>query len=249
MAIVQDLVDHHGFEGRYARVRRFVPRLRVSTPKPSGIIETAPGEEAQVDNGEGPMVRDATSGTYKRTRLLVLTLRYSRKSARLLTWRLSSQRWAALHEEAFRPRSGTPRSIVLDNLREGVLTPDVYDAQLNPLYRDVLAHYGVVALPCRVRAPDRKGKVESGIGHTQRTPLKGLRFETMEAAQTRLDQWEGRWADTRIHGTTKRQVSAMDAEERPHLQPPRSRRFATIATSRASCIATAASKWRPRTTA
>ena len=219
MAIWQDLVDQHGFDGRYASVRRFVGRLRVTTPEPAGIIETAPGEEAQVDYGEGPMVRDATSGKYKRTRLFVLTLGYSRKSVRLLTWRSSSQRWAALHEEAFRRLGGTTRIVVLDNLREGVLTPDVYDAQLNPLYRDVLAHYGVVALPCRVRDPDRKGKVESGIGHTQRTPLKGLRFETMEAAQAYLDQWELRWADTRIHGTTKRQVSAMFAEERPHLQP------------------------------
>jgi transposase len=219
MAIWQDLVDHHGFDGRYASVRRFVGRLRVTTPEPAGIIETAPGEEAQVDYGEGPMVRDPVRGKYKRTRLFVLTLGYSRKSVRLLTWRSSSQRWAALHEEAFRRLGGTVRVIVLDNLREGVLTPDVYDAQLNPLYRDVLAHYGVVALPCRVRDPDRKGKVESGIGHTQRTPLKGLRFETLEAAQAYLDQWESRWADTRIHGTTKRQVSVMFTEERPHLQP------------------------------
>jgi transposase len=107
--------------------------------------------------------------------------------------------------------------VVLDHLREGVVQPDIYDPTINPLYRDVLAHYDVVALPCRVRDPDRKGKVESGIGHTQKTPLRGQRFETIEAAQAYLDQWETRWADTRIHGTTKRQVSAMFAEERPHL--------------------------------
>lgn len=220
MAIWQDLVDQHGFDGRYASVRRYVRRVRGGVPlEAAGIIETAPGEEAQVDYGEGPMVRDPVNETLKRTRLFVLTLGYSRKSVRLLTWRSSSQQWAALHEVAFRRLGGTPRVIVLDNLREGVLKPDVHDAQLNPLYRDVLAHYGVVALPCRVRDPDRKGKVESGIGHTQRTPLKGLRFETLEAAQAYLDQWEVRWADTRIHGTTKRQVSAMFAEERPHLQP------------------------------
>ena len=41
----------------------------------------------------------------------------------------------------------------------------------------------------------------------------------MDAAQAYLNQWETRWADTRIHGTTKRHVSAMFAEERPHLQP------------------------------
>jgi hypothetical protein len=34
-----------------------------------------------------------------------------------------------------------------------------------------------------------------------------------------LDHWEERWADTRIHGTTKRQVAAMFAEERPALLP------------------------------
>jgi transposase len=220
MAIWQDLVDGHGFAGRYASVRRFVHAQRVAAaPDPSGIIITAPGEEGQVDYGEGPMVRHPTTGKYVRTRLFALTLGYSRKSVRLLTWRSSSQRWAELHEQAFRRLGGTVRVIVLDNLREGVLQPDVYDPTLNPLYRDVLAQYGVVALPCRVRDPDRKGKVESAIGHAQKTPLRGLRFETLEAAQAYLDHWEARWADTRIHGTTKRQVNAMFAEERPHLGP------------------------------
>ena len=77
------------------------------------------------------------------------------------------------------------------------------------LYRDVLKHYGAVALPCQVQDPDRKGKVESGVGHAQKTPLKGLRFESLQEAQTYLDRWEERWANTRIHGTTKRQVAAM----------------------------------------
>ena len=47
----------------------------------------------------------------------------------------------------------------------------------------------------------------------------GERFETLEAAQAYLDRWEEHWADTRIHGTTKRQVAAMFAEERPALGP------------------------------
>jgi len=61
--------------------------------------------------------------------------------------------------------------------------------------------------------------VESGVAHAQKTPLKGLRFESLEEAQTYLDHWEARWADTRIHGTTKRQVAVMFAEERPFLLP------------------------------
>jgi transposase len=220
MAIWQDLVDGHGFAGRYASVKRFVRKLCGSpAPEARVVIETAPGEEAQVDYGTGPMVRDPESGKYRRTRLFVLTLGHSRKSVRLLVFRSSSRVWAELHEKAFRRLGGATRVVVLDNLREGVITPDIYDATLNPLYRDVLKHYGAVALPCRVRDPDRKGKVESGVGHAQKTPLKGQRFESLEQAQAYLDHWEERWADTRIHGTTKRQVAAMFAEEKPALLP------------------------------
>jgi transposase len=219
-AIWQDLVSDHGFAGSYQTVKRFVRKIRGSQrPQAAGIILTPPGEEAQVDYGSGPMVRHPQSGKYRRSRLFVLTLGYSRKSVRLLTWRSSARIWAELHEKAFRRLGGCPRVVVLDNLKEGVLLPDIHDPTLNPLYRDVLAHYAVVALPCRIKDPDRKGKVESGIGHTQKTPLKGMRFESLEEAQAYLDRWEQRWADTRIHGTTKRQVAAMFAEEKPHLLP------------------------------
>ncbi len=220
MAIWQDLISDHGFAGSYQTVKRFLRKLRgPQGPEATGIILTAAGEEAQVDYGSGPMVRDPQNGKYRRTRLFVLTLGYSRKSVRLLVWRSSARMWAELHEKAFRRLGGCPRVVVLDNLKEGVAVPDIYDPIVNPLFRDVLAHYGVVALPCRIQDPDRKGKVESGIGHTKRTPLKGLRFESLEEAQTYLDRWEQRWADTRIHGTTKRQVAAMFAEEKPHLLP------------------------------
>jgi transposase len=220
MGIWQDLVDRHGFMGGYQSVKRFVRKLRVSvSPEARVIIETRPGEECQVDYGTGPMVRDPDSGKYRRTRLFVLTLGSSRKCVRLLAFRSSARVWAELHEKAFRRLGGSPRVVVLDNLREGVLSPDFYDPGLNPLYRDVLAHYGVTALPCKVRDPDRKGKVESGVAHAQKTPLKGKKFESLEEAQAYLDHWEEQWADKRIHGRTKRQVAAMFAEEKPFLQP------------------------------
>lgn len=220
MGIWQDLVDRCSFGASYQSVRRFIRRLRPNaSPEACAVIETAPGEEAQVDYGTGPMARDPRSGKYRRMRMFVMTLGYSRKSVRLLVFRSSSQTWAELHEQAFRRLGGCPKVVVLDNLREGVLTPDIHDPTLNPLYRDVLKHYHVVALPCRIQDPDRKGKVESGVGHAKKTPLKGLRFESPAEAQSHLDHWEARWADTRIHGTTKRQVAAMFAEERPALQP------------------------------
>jgi len=147
-------------------------RLRGTAPAEARVvITTAPGEEGQVDyGGKGPMVRDATTGKYRRVRLFVLTLGYSRKCVRLLTWRSSAQIWAELHERAFRRLGGTVKVIVLDNLSEGVLTPDIYDPALNPLYRDVLAHYGVVALPCRVRDPIAKGKSRPASATRRRRP-------------------------------------------------------------------------------
>src|SRR5664279_1788688 len=217
-AIWQDLVCECGFASSYQSVQRFVRKRRgAQVPEARVVIVTAPGQEAQVDYGTGPMVRDPHSRKYQRTRLFVMTLGCSRKSVRLLTFRSSSRIWAELHEQAFRRLGGATRIVVLDNLREGVLVPDIYDPALNPLYRDVLAHYGVVALPCRVGDPDRKGKVEAGVGHAQKTPLRGLRFDTLAEAQAYLDRWETRWADTRIHGTTKRQVAVMFAEEQPAL--------------------------------
>ena len=171
MAIWQDLVSEYSFTSSYQSVQRFVRKLRgTQAPEARVVIVTAPGQEAQVDYGSGPMVRDPETGKYRRTRLFVMTLGCSRKSVRLLTFRSSARIWAELHERAFRRLGGAPRLVVLDNLREGVRVPDIYDPVLNPLYRDVLAHYGAVAMPCRIQDPDRKGKVESGVGHTQKTP-------------------------------------------------------------------------------
>jgi transposase len=216
--IWQDLVDDHGFASSYESVKRFARQVRGTRAREAHpTIVTGPGEEGQVDYGEGPMVRDPNTGRYRRTRLFVFTRGFSRKSVWLLTFRSSSRIWCELHEQAFSRLGGAPRTVVLDNLKEGVLKPDVFDPELNPLYRDMLSHHGAVALPARVRHPDRKGKVERAVDHAQGGPLKSMRFESLEEAQAYLDRWSARWADTRIHGTTKRQVAAMFDEERPEL--------------------------------
>src|SRR6202171_4056859 len=81
VAIWQDLVDDHGFPARYASVRRFVVALRGSTPTDARVVITAaPGEEGQVDYGEGPMVRHPETGKYRRAPLLVLTQGNQRKT-------------------------------------------------------------------------------------------------------------------------------------------------------------------------
>jgi hypothetical protein len=64
-------------------VKRFVRKLTARpAPQAHPVIHTRPGEEGQVDYGEGPMVRHPESGKYVRTRLFVFTLAHSRKSVR-----------------------------------------------------------------------------------------------------------------------------------------------------------------------
>ena len=64
MSIWQELVDQHGFTGAYEGVKRFVRKLRgTQSPEARAIIQTAVGEESQVDYGTGPMVRDPQTGS------------------------------------------------------------------------------------------------------------------------------------------------------------------------------------------
>lgn len=219
MAIYQDLVDHHGFTGAYNSVKRFARKLRHREPEQFDCLAFLPGEEMQVDYGEGALTRVPGTARYRKPRLFVATLRYSRRSFRCVVWRSSQQTWARLHEQAWRHFGGSCRYVVLDNLKEGVLKPDLYEPELNPVYAAALAHYGVVADPARVRDPNRKGTVEHAIGHTQATALKGRRFETIDEQNTFLEHWEAKWAASRIHGSERRQVRAMFEEEKPHLQP------------------------------
>lgn len=215
-SIYQDLVETHGFSHKYNSVKRFVRCLKAREPERFDVLEFLPGEEAQVDYGQGaPTLYKLNK--YKRPYLFVMTLKYSGKSFRKVVWRTSQEVWARLHEEAFRSFGGCPQYVVLDNLKEGVITPDIYEPVLNPVYAAMLAHYGVVAQPCRVADPNRKGTVESAIQHTQGTALKGRKFETIEAQNTWLAHWEQRWAAPRIHRRKKRQVLEMYFEEKPHL--------------------------------
>jgi len=218
VAIYQDLVEMHGFAHRYNSVKRYVRKLRTKAPERFDFLEYGPGEEAQVDYGEGAPTL-LPNGKYKKPYLFVMTLKYSGKAFRKVVWKTSQEIWAKLHEEAFRAFGGCPKYVVLDNLKEGVIAPDYYEPTLNKVYAAVMAHYGVVAQPCRVRDPNRKGSVERAIQHTQDTALKGKKFETIEKQNEWLAHWEERWAAPRIHGRKKRQVQAMYLEEKPHLLP------------------------------
>ncbi|MBK7171225.1 MAG: IS21 family transposase [Gammaproteobacteria bacterium] len=217
MAIYWDLVDEYDFAHRYNSVKRFVRDAEGAGPGALRCAGAHPVRRRRSTSAGAPTL--AANGKYRRPHLFVMTLKYSGKSFRKVVWKADQETWARLHEEAFRAFGGSVAYVVLDNLKQGVIRPDLYAPELNPVYAALLGHYGAVADPARVGDPDRKGTVENAIQHTQSTALKGRRFGSIEAQNAYLAHWEERWAAPRIHGRKKRQVLAMYAEERAHLEP------------------------------
>jgi transposase len=219
MGIYQDLVDFHGFKHAYNSVKRFVAKLKDKEPDRFDVLDHyLPGEECQVDYGLGAPTKHPTSGKYRKPYLFVMVSKHSGKAYRRVVWNTNQKVWAQLHEEAWISFGGSFKYVVLDNLKEGVIKPDLYQPKLNPVYAAMVAHYGVVPDPAKPVTPDRKGSVENGVKHAQNTALKGKKFESLEEQNKYLEHWEERWASTRIHGRKKQQVMAMHIAEKPHLQ-------------------------------
>jgi transposase len=72
-----------------------------------------------------------------------MTLKYSGKSFRNTAWKMDQETWAQLHEEAFQSFGGTVQYVVLDNLKQGVIKPDLHEPELNAVGKSV----GLGALP------------------------------------------------------------------------------------------------------
>jgi transposase len=223
--IHQDLTAAHGFTGSYYSVRRFVRHLEEVRELPFRRLECGPGEEAQVDFGTGaPLVRP--NGTRRRTHVFRIVLSHSRKGYSEAVLRQTTDDFLRCLENAFGHFGGVPQRLVLDNLRAAVRKADWYDPELNPKVRSFAQHYGVVLLPTRPYTPRHKGKVERGVDYVQDNALKGRTFAGLDDENRFLLDWERTVADTRLHGTTRRQVGAhFLTAERPALQPLPAERF------------------------
>ncbi len=226
--IYQDLVGEHAFTGSYYSVRRMVRRLSGPVSLPLRRMECAPGEEAQVDFGTGaPIVIAAgealpvgVRSRRRRTHVFRIVLSHSRKAYSEAVYRQTTEEFIRCLENAFRHFGGVPRTLVIDNLRAAVTQADWFDPQLNPKVRSFCEHYGTVVLPTRPYTPRHKGKVERAIGYVKNNALKGRTFERLADQNRHLREWEQTVADTRIHGTTRRQVGQVfQSVERTALQP------------------------------
>ena len=215
--IHRELRDGFGFGGSYQSVKRFAAQIRQTQPQRVHRLESAPGEEAQIDFGQGPMVKD-TQGKKRRTHILRVVLSFSRKGYSEAVLSQNTETFLRSLENAFRHFGGVPKVLNVDNLKAAVLRADWFDPEINPKFEAFCRHYGTSVMPCRPYTPQHKGKVERGICHVKNSALKGHDFESLAAENAHLAHWEKTVADTRIHGTTKRQVAEHFAQERPFLQ-------------------------------
>jgi transposase len=230
--IFQDLVADHGFTGSYYSVRRFVGRLGTKLELPFRRMECGPGEEAQVDFGTGVPVRQP-DGTRRRTHVFRIVLSHSRKAYSESVYRQTTESFIRCLENAFWYFGGVPQRLVLDNLRAAVTKADWFDPEMNPQVRSFAAHYGTALLPTRPYTPRHKGKVERGVDYVQENALRGRKFDTLEEQNRFLLNWEAPVADTRLHGTTRRQVGKhFEESERAALQPLPAERFPCFTESR-----------------
>jgi transposase/transposase-like protein len=223
--IYQDLVSDHGFASKYPSVRRFVRRLEHDQPLPFRRMECAAGEEAQVDFGTGARIQQA-DGKRRCTHVFRIVLSHSRKGYSEAVYRQTTEEFIRCLENAFGHFGGVPQTLVPDNLKAGVLTPDWFDPVLNPKLRSFAEHYGLAILPTRPRMARHKGKIESGIGYVKKNALKGRIFASLEEQNQHLLAWETTVADVRIHGTIRKQVGKLfDEVERAVLRPLPVERF------------------------
>jgi len=231
--IHQDLAAEHGFAHAYHSVRRFVQHLRGTRPLPFRRMECEPGTEAQIDFGTGaPVIIPADpvepngKARRRKTHVLRVVLSHSRKAYSEAVYRQTTEEFIRCLENAFQHFGGVPKTLVIDNLKAAVIQADWFDPQINPKLEAFCRHYGTVILPTKPYTPRHKGKTERGIGYVKGNGLKGLTFNSLQEENEHLLVWETTVADTRIHGTTKKQAGKVFEEvERSTLLPLPVERF------------------------
>lgn len=224
--IHQDLQKEHGLICSYHSVWRFVQGLEKRTPLPFRRMETAPGEEAQIDFGTAAPVT-LPDGKTRRPWMFRIVLSCSRKAYSEVVWRQTTDNFIAAIENAFHYFGGVPKRLVIDNLKAAVKRADWYDPEIHPKLQSFAMHYGTVFVPTKPYTPEHKGKVESSVKYAKNNALKGHTFTSLAEQNEHLLDWEEHVADTRIHGTTKKQVrKQFETIERQALQPLPRDRFA-----------------------
>jgi transposase len=204
-AMYQRLVDSHGFDGSYSALCRYIDNAHPKEKDVTVRIETAPGEQAQVDFGSVIKIKDPKSGKARTAYAFVMTLSYSRHMYVEFVFDQTIATWISCHRNAFQFFGGCPREVVVDNLKAAVIQHAIEDPVLCEPYRRMARHYGFLIHPCRPRTPQHKGKVENGVHYVQRNLAAASDFHDLPDANEKALDWCLNRAGLRRHGTTQEQ--------------------------------------------
>ncbi len=213
---IHEKIQQKGVKVGYSTVKDYLSSIK-KREKVFLRIHTLPGEEAQVDFGY--VGYTPYRGKRRKTWVFNMRLSYSRLDYYEVVYDQRVETFILCHIHAFAFFGGIPRYIKIDNLKSAILEANFYQPVYQELYRNFAHHYGFQPLPCRVRRPNDKGKVESGIKYVKGNFFLGRHFTDEEDVQRQLRRWNER-INQRIHGTT-RQIpqQVFEQEEKAQLLP------------------------------
>ena len=207
----------------YTSFKRFVRShaLSLKQTQVTCRIEVEPGSQIQIDYGKVGRLLDPLTNKLRTLFAFIATLSYSRHKYVEFTFSQNQQSFAISHVRAFTFFGGVPETVVLDNLKSGVISPSLYDPDFNRTYREMAAHYGCFLDPARVGKPQDKGKVEADV-KTVREKFKELRVlhpsDLLVELNKKMLHWLQEGYGMRTHGTTgQKPYQLFSEEERPAL--------------------------------
>jgi len=215
----------------YGTFKRFVKEhyYEIYPRKVTCRIERPPGQEIQIDYGYVGLHYDPVAKRKRRTYAFIGTLAFSRHQFVDYVYKLDQQSFIDSHIRMFEFFGGVSRRIVLDNLKTGVIKPNLYNPTLNKAYAELAEHYGCFLDPCRVRKPKDKGKVENQVPVFRQKFRQLLALEPhlpLEKINQQARQWCCGEYGHRVHGTTQMQPYSTFLEmEKPVLHPLPARHF------------------------
>ena len=213
-----------GIKASYSAVKSYIASIK-KRENISIRFHTDPGQESQVDFGYVGLTKD-NSGKKRKTWVFNMKLSYSRLDYYEKVYNQTVETFIQCHEHAFRYFNGVPGHVKIDNLKAAVLEANFYETNYQVLYKQFADYYGFSPLPCRVREPQEKGKVESGIKYVKRNFFAGRTFKDGDDLDKQLKNWIDKTCNVRVHGTTRKiPIEMFKQEEAQKLLPLPERTF------------------------
>jgi transposase len=219
---IQELLKQRGCDVVYSSLYRFVTRngWRRSSRATVRMEDTEPGQVAEMDFGRLGLMWDNASGRKRLVQGMVVTLAYSRQP---FLWPLFGQTLVEIIEgleACWAFLGGVPQYLVIDNFTTAVAGADPLNPRLTRGFLEYAQHRGFIVDPTRVKRPQDKPKVESGIRYARERFFKGGSFHDLPDLRFQARQWCLGTAGQRVHGTTyKLPLVVFLEEEQAKLLP------------------------------